>query len=46
VPGLAAAIAVGASVAVFGWLLAPRLASRRAAEAIGVGRAAMPATHE
>jgi MFS family permease len=46
VPGLAAAIAVGATVAVFGWLLAPRLASRRAAEAIGVGRAAMPATHE
>jgi predicted MFS family arabinose efflux permease len=46
VPGLAAAIAVGATVAVFGWLLAPRLASRRAAEAIGVGCAAMPATHE
>jgi len=46
VPGIAAAIAVGATVAVLGWLLAPRLASRRAAAEIRVGRAVMPEAHE
>ncbi len=46
VPGLAAAIAVGTAVAVFGWLLAPRLASRRVGSAMRVGRVALPEAQE
>jgi MFS family permease len=46
VPGLAAAIAVGATVAVLGWLLAPRLVSRRVGSAIRLGGVALPEAHE